>query len=153
MTDQEVADKIPDGYYRVDDGEIREGDLIISPRVEGDSFEPAEEFVSVGEPILMFNVIARPMLKPSNQCSTQSRDKAKTDDKGKPPPCHFPPIVPILFIPSSSRARGDGELCIVGHLCHVYIIPQVGLVVKLFIREYNPPCTEANAKAAHAHKE
>ena len=70
MTDQEVADKIPDGYYRVDDGEIREGDLIISPRVEGDSFEPAEEFVSVGEPILMFNVIARPMLKPSNQYST-----------------------------------------------------------------------------------
>ena len=38
-------------------------------------------------------------------------------------------------------------------LCHVYIIPQVGLVVKIFIGEYKPCSTKADAKAAYTHKE
>tara|TARA_R110000751_G_scaffold99773_3_gene193332 strand:+ start:123 stop:644 length:522 start_codon:yes stop_codon:yes gene_type:complete len=87
MTDQEIADKIPDGYYRVDAGVRKEGDLILYADVKGDNFDPVK---GLGAEIRHGAVIARPMLKPSNQYSTHSQDKAKTDDKGKPPLAKIP---------------------------------------------------------------
>ena len=87
MTDQEIADKIPDGYYRVDAGVRKEGDLILYADVKGDNFDPVK---GIGAEICHGAVIARPMLKPSNQYSTHSQDKAKTDDKGKPPLAKIP---------------------------------------------------------------
>ena len=87
MTDQEIADKIPDGYYRVDAGVRKEGDLILYADVKGDNFDPVK---GLGAEIRHGAVIARPMLKPSNQHDTHSQDKAKTDDKGKPPLAKIP---------------------------------------------------------------
>ena len=69
MTDQEIADKIPDGYYRVDAGVRKEGDLILYADVKGDNFDPVK---GLGAEIRHGAVIARPMLKPSNQYSTHS---------------------------------------------------------------------------------
>ena len=87
MTDQEIADKIPDGYYRVDAGVRKEGDLILYADLQRDNFDPVK---GIGAEICHGAVIARPMLKPSNQYSTHSQDKAKTDDKGKPPLAKIP---------------------------------------------------------------
>ena len=50
--------------------------------------------------------------------------------------------------------EGTGNFALSGiSFVMLYIIPQVGLVVKIFLGEYDPPCTEADTKAAHAHKE
>ena len=82
MTDQEIADKIPEGYYRVDAGVRKEGDLVLYADLQRDDFDPVK---GLGAEIRHGAVIARPMLKPSNQHDTHPQDKAKTDDKGKPP--------------------------------------------------------------------
>lgn len=93
MTDQEIADKIPEGYYRVDAGVRKEGDLVLYTDLQRDNFDPVK---GIGAEIRHGAVIARPMFKPPNQHDTHPQDKAKaddkakTDDKGKPPLAKVP---------------------------------------------------------------
>ena len=61
MTDEEVAAVMPKGYYRVDEGEYRNGDLVLDLSLSDDEFEPCEEFDLVGDYIHPDAVVARPM--------------------------------------------------------------------------------------------
>lgn len=61
MTDEQIAAKMPAGYYRVDDGKYRKGDLMMGVSFPKDIFEPCELFGLVGSYIHFCDVVARPM--------------------------------------------------------------------------------------------
>lgn len=63
MTDEEISAKIPDGYYRVDEGPFKEGDLFIYDTDDHDSFSPIEDVLGdwIGTDIEEGEIVARPI--------------------------------------------------------------------------------------------
>lgn len=86
MTDEEIAAKIPDGYYRVDEGEYKEGDLAVFTAASKLGFSPVS-YTHVGCEIRAPYVVARPMHGYHDQ---EDPYKARTDDSGKPPLAKVP---------------------------------------------------------------
>jgi len=60
MTDEQIAAKMPDGYYRVDSGEYKEGDLAVFTTASKLGFSPVS-YTHVGWQICAPYVVARPM--------------------------------------------------------------------------------------------
>lgn len=60
MTDEEIAAKMPAGYYRVDEGEYKEGDLVVFTTASKLGFSPVS-YTHVGCEICAPYVVARPM--------------------------------------------------------------------------------------------
>lgn len=91
--EQEAIDNMPKGFFRIDEGLIKEGDMIWGfAGFETRSWHAAMESY-VGESTGAFNMVCRPMeCYPDRPLRDQIKDhlKAKTDDEGKPAIAHLP---------------------------------------------------------------
>jgi hypothetical protein len=89
MTDEKIAAKMPRGHYRVDEGEYKRGDLLISRDSFYDEFEPVDGEWPFGFGLKIHKsvVVARPM---HGYHDKEEPSKAHTDDSGKPPLAKVP---------------------------------------------------------------